>query len=879
VSLSPGYKLAHYEIVELIGRGGMGEVYRAKDNKLGRDVAIKVLPDEFAQDGDRLKRFQREAKVLASLNHPGIAAIYGLERDDSTHYLVLELVPGETLGDRVSRGPIPVDEALDIAIKIAEALEEAHEQGIVHRDLKPANIKLTPDDKVKVLDFGLAKAFAEEAPDADSSMSPTITRDATRVGVILGTAAYMSPEQAKGKRVDKRTDIWAFGCVVYEMLTGKKAFSGDGISETLASVIKEEPELRHLPAKVGPRKRELVARCLKKDPRERLRDIGEARLALKVPGEQSFSTAQKLRGSLVWVALGSAVVAALLSWLLHVSLTSTPSRSPVRRATLALPEGQTQPRLLALPLALSPDGNLLAYVAEDDQGQRLFLRSLDSFDSRALPGTEGADMPFFSPDGEWVGFFAWGELKKASVERGTVLTIARATDGNGASWGHDGTIVYNPSQNAGLFRIAADGGTPQRLTTPDFGEAGYAHVFPQHLPGGTSILFNIWASHDTGPGGERAAVLDLGTGDWRAFGRRLGGASHLPTGHLLFYDNDLGPGLFATAFDAERGEIVGPSVQVFEDVAFYASQSARPFIAVAPNGTAVYVAAVVEPSTLAWMDRSGALTPILEVAGSVATPRLSPDEERVVFHDEQGSLKVLDLGRGNVDTVVARTSETGIWHPSGDWLAVGSNRERSWDIYRVVPTERREPEPVLVREFDQGPSSWSPDGSLLTLTEQHPETGFDLWVLPLGGDPRSTLVTPANEYRAMFSPTGSHLAYVSDESGRPEVYVRAYSGDETHLISSTGGDAPVWSKDGRELYFRNGRKFFAVEVSFEPAFRTSAPELLHEVSFDRAIPRFPHYYDVASDGRFLVVKDRSTKQFNVIFNWFEELNRLVPTED
>ena len=376
-------------------------------------------------------------------------------------------------------------------------------------------------------------------------------------------------------------------------------------------------------------------------------------------------------------------------------------------------------------------------------------------------------------------------------------------------------------------------------------------------------------------------MLDLDTRDWEVIENEiLGGASYVSTGHLVFYNRQLGTGLLAAPFDTELRAITGPTVQLLSDVRVYQSQSARPYITISPDGTAVYVAEASEISTLSWMDRSGALTPILRQEGSVGAPRLSPDGERVAFHDEQGNAKVLDIERGTVDTVLSGpelTADIALWHPQGDRLTVASNLAGSWDFYEVVASERREPEPLLVRDYDQFPTSWSSDGTLLAFQEVHPVTGHDLWVLPLGDEPLPVLVTPANEYQAMFSPDGRLLAYVSDESGRAEIYVRVYPEGGTHLVSAGGGDAPAWSKDGRELFFRDGPQFLAVEISSEPDFRASAPQLLHEVRFDRGYPHGSHYYDVAPDGRFLVVEDRSTTQFNVVFNWFAELKQRVPT--
>ena len=483
MSLAPGTRLAHYEIVESIGKGGMGEVYRARDGKLGRDVAIKVLPEEFAENEERLARFKREAKVLASLNHPNIASIYGLEQSGNIHYLVLELVPGETLAERISRGPIPLEEALDIATQMAEALEEAHEQGIVHRDLKPANVKQTEDGKIKVLDYGLAKVFQEGTPDADSSMSPTLTRDATRVGVILGTAAYMSPEQAKGKKVDRRTDIWAFGVVLFEMLTDRRLFSGETVSDTLAAVLRQEIEWNHLPAATPPSVRWLLMRCLERDPKKRLRDIGEARIAVEAREQvvtASMATAPLWRRALPWVLCGTL---ALMMWAQR-----RPAAEPPTLVRLSVELGVDASLAASLgPAAiLSPDGKLLVFAARTAAGEspQLYVRRLDQLTASPLPGTEDGANPFFSPDGEWIAFFADGKLKKVGVTGDRAVTLCDAPNSRGGTWSEDGTILFVPGTRVGLSRVSSAGGTAEVLTTPDPSAGENSHRWPQSLQGG-----------------------------------------------------------------------------------------------------------------------------------------------------------------------------------------------------------------------------------------------------------------------------------------------------------------------------------------------------------------------------------------------------------
>ena len=617
MSFTSGHQLAHYQIVEPIGKGGMGEVYRARDGKLGRDVAIKVLPDEFAANDERLRRFQREAKVLASLNHPNIAAIYGLEQSGSTHYLVLELLPGETLAERLARGPIPVAEAIEIAMKIAEALEEAHEQGIVHRDLKPANIMLTPDGKVKVLDFGLAKAFVEDAPDADSSMSPTLTRDATRVGVILGTAAYMSPEQAKGKPVDKRADVWAFGVVLYEMLTGKRAFAGEDVSDTLAFVLTKEPEWEALPAETPPVLRQALRVCLTKDPKRRVRDIADVRLAIDGAFEaavvEATDAAARAPEPQRWqrvMLLAVTVIVAVLAWVLKPP--PPPETPPLMRFAITpgtgLRIGNT-----TLDVAISPDGSRVVY-RDGGQPFGLAVRAMDQLTDTRLEATVGTapSSVFISPDSAWVGFLSVNDhtLKKVSILGGPAVTICDvgAPLLRGASWGRDDSIIFGTSVPSGLWRVSAGGGEPEELTTPESGSesenAVANHGWPEILPGGKALLFTI-IPEDGSIETAQIAVLELETGAVRVLvpgGSFPRYSSTGSTGHIVY---GFGGTLRAVAFDAERLAVTGNPFPVLEDVLTKRSGAAN--FGLARDGSLVYVTGTAVISRrLVWVIGKGA---------------------------------------------------------------------------------------------------------------------------------------------------------------------------------------------------------------------------------------------------------------------------------
>ena len=862
----------------------MGQVWQATDIQLNRQVALKILPDAFADDPDRLARFQREAQVLASLNHPNIAAIHGIEQSDDTQALVLELVEGPTLADRIARGPIPVDEALPIAKQIAEALEAAHEAGVIHRDLKPANIKVRDDGTVKVLDFGLAKAL-DPSTEGDPSQSPTLTAAATQMGVIMGTAAYMSPEQARGKSMGTGSDIWAFGAVLYEMLTGRRAFEGATVSDTLAAVLKSEPDWRRVPASSPLALRRLLKRMLTKERKRRLQHIGDARVEVEDAASDGDTAAEdnrvppERRGLVLAVVAVVAAGVGVTASLGVVALVTPQEVEPaaVIRTSIALPAEQHQPRRMKAPLAISPDGALVAYVARDESGAHLYLRRLDSFESTKVPGAENPFAPFFSADGQWVGFFAAGWLKKVSISLGSPQNVTPASHGFGGSWGADDTIVFAPNIGGGLWRVSASGGEPTRLTTPDPDTGVYAHVWPQLLPGDRGVLFTMWGDE------AGAYLLDLATGGIsRARDGSAGADVYVSSGHLVFADEATGD-VLAVPFDLERLAVTGVATPVLDDVRYLDSQSARPFLAVSDSGTAVYVSAGPDEAQVVWVTREGDVTPITSEEGGVAGIRLSPDGRTVAFHDEQGNLWRLDTERQSVDILVpgeAFYSHSPVWSPDGQRVTFSSNEAGSWDVYEIDVATRGEPRPLVVREFDQRPESWSGDGRLLAFIEAHPVTGYDIWVVAAGEDPLPVLQSESNEFSPMLSPDGRLLAYVSDESGRYEVYVRTHPGGEVRAVSTNGGEEPAWSRSGEELFFRSGDQFMSVVVTSAQELDVSAPVALGLPSLARAgedAAWGSTYYDVAPGAnRILGVSDRSTTQFLVIQNWFTELERLVP---
>ena len=871
--LRAGEKLGNYEILSAIGAGGMGEVYRARDTKLGREVAIKVLPEELSKDPDRLSRFEREAKLLASLNHPAVATLYGFEEG----YLVMELVEGETLAERIGRGPVSVDEALPLFMQIAEGLEAAHEKGIIHRDLKPANIKVTPEGQVKILDFGLAKAFAPpESEVDDSSQSPTLTKG-TALGAIMGTAAYMSPEQAKGHAVDKRTDVWAFGCCLYESLTAQRPFPGDNVAETLARVIEREPDWSALPPGIPSGITRLLRRCVRKKRRDRLRDIGDARLELT---DTESSTAQlgpdrTVRRRWPWAILTG--VALGVGVLLGLWWTTPPS---LARIALVLPPEQelTWSEADAVnPIALSPDGRLLVYVAvERGSGtNRLYLRPIDQFVGQPIEGTEGARAPSFSPDGRWIGFFANETLQKVSVSGGFPVKICdTSVIFPSASWGPDDTIVFS-HMTLGLYKVSADGGTPELLTVPDAAKAEVRHYAPQILPGGRDVLFTI-ASDE----GFRAAILSLASNEWRTVLDNAESARYVQAGYLVYGQSGA---LLAVPFDLGGLETRGSPFPLLERVSHRRLGAAH--FAVSDTGTLAYppADAGVSRRTLVWVDRRGQATSIVDQPAPYGSPRVSPDGRQIAVNFD-GDIWVYDaeLGTGRRLTTDGYNLAP-VWNPDGDRItfsAVRADPAAFFDLHSVPADRSTGPELVLAREERQFPSSWTRDGKVLAFFETT-QAGEDIGILE-GGTANEFLTGPYVDRAPMFSPDGRWLAYVSDETGEEEVYVTRYPGPAgSRVISVNGGSVPVWSRDGRELFYIEGDLLKVVPIeSTEPALKTGTPRTLFEVRYPPN--RGGAGYDVAPDGqRFVMLQlpEATSSHINVVFNWFEELHRLASSDN
>jgi Tol biopolymer transport system component len=894
MALTTGTKLGSYEITGAIGAGGMGEVYQAHDTKLGRDVAIKVLPEAFAHDPERLSRFRREAQLLASLNHTNIATIHGLEESNGTHYLVMELVSGENLAERVKRdGAVPIEETLVIAKQIAEALEAAHEKGIIHRDLKPANVKLTPEGKVKVLDFGLAKAFAGDGASEDPSNSPTLSRAATMQGVILGTAAYMSPEQARGKQVDKRTDIWAFGCVLYELLTGKQTFHGEDVTDILAAVVRAEPDWQAFPTATPLKVRDLLRRCLQKDRTLRLRDAGDARLeiqeAIAAPRDSGATQAAQASTSKFLLAVG-AVAATLAIVAVVMAFGWWRATRPVERPLVRLDVDLGPDVSLGSPQGtdaiLSPDGTRLVYVSQG----RLFTRRLDQPNATELEGTQGAWAPFFSPDGQWVAFFTPGKLQKISVEGGSAITLCNAGTGEGGSWGEDGDIIAALGQTTVLSRIPSTGGSPTPVTDLQNGQV--THRWPQILPGGKAVLFTASAN----PVFDAADINVMSLADHRRKTLVRGGTfgRYLPSGHLVYVNRGT---LFVVPFDVDRLEVHGTPSPVLDQISYNTALGSAQFD-FSQTGTLIYRSGGAGGGLLsvAWLDGAGKAQPLLAKPGIYGRPTVSPDGQRLALEVTEGSgtnIWVYDWQR---DTM-SRLTFTGTalqpeWSPDGRYIAFRAVGE-GMSVTRSDGAGK--PQPLTQSKNIQWPYSFTPDGKRLAFMEQGSGT-FHLWTVPLesdsagprAGKPEVFLQTPADERTPSFSPDGRWLAYASDESGTFQVYVRAFpdKGGKWQ-ISNSGGTYPMWSRNGHELFFETLDNHIMVTTYTVKgdSFVADKPRVWSEKELGGVVNAVKNV-DLAPDGKRIAAlmpvetPEAQKAQSHVIFleNFLDEVRRRTATQ-
>jgi eukaryotic-like serine/threonine-protein kinase len=921
MSLRPGSRLGPFEIVSAIGAGGMGEVYCATDTNLGRHVAIKVLPEAFANDPERVARFEREAKTLASLNHPNIAIIHGVEKAEGTYALVMELVEGEDLSQRIARGPIPVDESLPIAKQIAHALEAAHEQGIIHRDLKPANIKVRPDGKVKVLDFGLAKLAEPSAVTSGSSSpltsSPTFTSPAmmTAVGVLLGTAAYMSPEQAKGRLADKRSDIWAFGCVVYEMLTGRRPFvperDGDGASsemagadvlETLAAVIRGQVDWTALPSSVPTSWRVLLRRCLEKERRKRIGDMAAALVLIEeadalaatvtpdatrvvAPAPSVWRRALPVAAAL----LVGGVLVGLVAWMLRPPLRT----APVARFAFDLPESHDYRGTGRAIMAVSSDGRAVVYNTTTG----LYLRMMDQLETRLIAQTEpNLTSPFFSPDGQWVGYFdtAAGQLKRVAITGGTPVVIASAvTNPFGASWGTDGTILFG--QPAGVMRVPAAGGTPELAIKAGKGEQVYG---PQRLAGGgDAVLFSVTtAAGPTRWDQADVVVQSLRTGQRTVVLRGGSEAKYLLSGHLVYA---IGTTLFAVAFDINRLTVSGGAVPVVENVSRATAAAMATGAAnygVSDDGTLVYAtgsaAGFGSFGTLVWVDRKGKAEPVSTRQADYQSPRISPDGTRIAVSmagtDGNRDIWVVETARS---TYTRLTTDPGtdthpVWTPDGRRIAYASGGVGANAIYWRAADGSGSQEVLTKATTNQGATSWLPDASTLVFYDVG--GSYDLFTLKPGASAVRLSETPFREQGPVFSPDGHWLAYSSDETGQAEIYITPYPGPGGKTaVSTSGGRSPRWSSNGRELFFRNGRQMLVASIELGSPLRVGSPQVLFEGNYaQETTASGAHNYDLTNDGqRFLLIApvsprgaEEERRRFVVVQHFDDELKRLVQTK-
>ncbi len=892
MAILPGRRLGPYEILAAIGAGGMGEVYKARDTRLDRIVAIKVLPAHLADRSELRERFEREAKTIASLNHPHICTLFDIGQQDGIDFLVMEYLEGETLALRLQKSPLPLEQVLQFAIEIAHALDKAHRKGITHRDLKPGNVMLTKSG-TKLLDFGLAKLKQGVAPAIPDSQLPTMKSAITGQGMILGTLQYMAPEQVEAKEVDARTDIFAFGAVVYEMATGRKAFEGKTSASVMAKILEvDPPSMASLQPMTPPALDRVAKTCMAKEPDERWQSAGDLCRELKwieEGGAQiALSSAAKGKGIralgpwLLILSLGILLLGGAVTGVAVWKFKPTPPL-PVTRTVINLPPGQQLAGLENGPaVALSPDGLDLAYVARQGGTQQIFLRAMDGFEAKPIPGTEDAVNPFFSPDSQWLGFFADGKLKKVSVSGGAVISLTDSGNIYGASWGSQGVIAFTPSGSSSLQQVSDAGGVRQPLTHV---ESDLNQRWPDWLPGGKAVLFGGGAIGDP-----RVAVYSIGTGERRNLIPGGTQPRYLPSGHLVYAQDG---NLMAAPFDLQRLMVTGAAVPVVEGVG-HSLISGHAQYSVSTTGSLVYVNGVSlsGQGKLVWVSRNGAEQALAAPPRAYVWPRISPDGRRIAASIAEQNIQIwlYDIPRDTLTrfTFEGNRNNNPTWTPDGKRIAYLSDKNIFWQLADGSGGL----EQLTRSEFTQVPMSWSPDGQLLAFIELNPNTGLDISMLRLGdpsagsGQVRKAqlfLRTPFNESVPRFSPDGRWVAYISNESSRNEIYVQPYPGPGGKWqISTDGGTEPVWNPNGRELFYRSGDKMLAVDITTQPGFAAGKPRLLFQGPYLPS-PATSSNYDVSLDGqRFLMVKPNEQEQtaptqINVVQNWFEELKQKVPT--
>ena len=906
MALTPGARLGPYEIVSPLGAGGMGEVYRARDTRLDRTVAIKILPPHLSSDPILRQRFEREAKAISSLNHPHICVLYDVGKQDGTQFLVMECVEGETMAKRLEKGPLPLEQVLKYGMQIADALDKAHRTGVVHRDLKPGNIMLTASG-AKLLDFGLAKAAPPLAAGATLTAAATRTTLVTQQGTIVGTFQYMSPEQVEGKEVDARSDIFSFGSMLYEMVTGRRAFQGKSQLSVASAILEKEPApISTIQPLTPPALDRAIRRCLAKDPEDRWQTARDLLLELKWIAESGSQAGvpaplvsqRKPRERIAW---GAAAVLALVAIALAIGFVGRAPKplQPMRLNAEIGVDASSLFIILGPSAILSPNGTRLAFVASGaDQKQRMYVRSLDQLQASVLPGTENARDPFFSPNGEWIGFFADGKLKKISTQDGAVVTLCDAADDRGGSWSEDGTIVFTRGAGSGLSKISSAGGSPEQLTTLNQASE-HTHRWSQVLPGGKAVLFTanvLLGSFEradivayTMSTGQRKTVLHGGF-----YGR------YVPTGHLVYMHEDT---LFAVPFDAKRLEVTGQPTPILEGVASNSNTGGAQF-SISEAGNLVYLpghgSAVV--GSIYWMERDGKFRPLRDVPADYISPAFSPDGKRLameIFDGKNNDIWVYEWGRDMLTrlTFAGEASRVPVWTPDGQKITYSSLEKGVANLYWKRADGAGEAQRLTESKNTQRPYSWRADGKFLAFTQTNPDTGSDIMMLPFEGDeksgrkpgePRVFLNSPYDETSPTFSPDGRWLAYASNESGNFQVYVRPFPGPGGKWqISAGGGQFPKWSRNGKELFYRtqDSKLMVTAYTVSGDTFVAGKPQLWSPSQFINLGTLGPFYsFDLHPDGkRFAVIKtprpgeSTPVNKVTFIFNFFDELRRKVPS--